>query len=172
MSTGVTHRWRTEIIDGVEREIPTPKKLHIRIQNRIEQVMFRAVHQHPQFEMLPGLDTLLDRGRDFLCPDIVVTRSDAVYDPDNDMLHARDALLAVEILSPGQTVGELFGKCDLLHEAGCPVCWIIWGEKRRAWISEGVDLQLEVTEYGRLSAHTLPDEFCVNLEEVFQERRG
>jgi Uma2 family endonuclease len=177
MSTAVTHHWRTEVIDGVEREIPTPKPLHIRIQNRMEEIMFAAARANPEFEVLPGLDVLLDRGKDYLCPDIVVTRADAVY-ADNDMqfshdrpcktpswLHASDALLAVEILSPGQTVQELFGKCDLLHEAGCPICWVICGEKRRAWISIQSESRTEVTD--RLWAHTLPSDFHVSFDYLF-----
>lgn len=164
---GVTHRWRTEIIDGVERKIPTPKPLHIRIQNRLEQAMFQAVAKHPQFEMLPGLDVLLDRGRDYLCPDIVVTRADASFDNANDILHARDALLAIEILSPGQTVQELFGKVSLLHEAGCPACWVIWGERRRAWVSTAPNGPIEVSNELTLYAPSLPSEFSIALDWLF-----
>jgi Uma2 family endonuclease len=123
--------------------------------------MYAAMDAYPQYEVLPGLDTLLDRGRDYLCPDIVVTRSDATYDKDNDMLHARDALLAVEILSPGQTVDELFGKCKLLAAAGCPVCWVIHGEKRRAYLCDSFH---DYSQVSRLEAHTLPADFWIPVD--------
>jgi Uma2 family endonuclease len=155
--------YHSERIDGVEREKPTPRKSHIRIQNRILEIMFGARKLDSSFEPMPELATLLDKGTDFLVPDIVVTRTDADY--DNGMLHARDALLAIEILSPGQTIPELFGKCELLHEAGCPVCWVIWGERRRAWIHLADDLR-EVTE---LQAATLPAAWWINMEQLFAQ---
>ena len=163
MATHTAFRYYTEIIDGVERELPTPKKLHIRIQNLILRLFFAAQDSYLEFDVMPALDVLLDRGRDYLVPDITVVRRNATY--DNGMLHAKDALLCIEILSPGQTVDELYGKCELLFEAGCPVCWVIWGERRRGWICRPGNR----CETADLRAETLPPAFWISLERLFAD---
>jgi Uma2 family endonuclease len=50
---------------------------------------------------------------------------------DGDL--ADPPMLAVEIMSPGQTLSELLDRCERLLTAGTPVCWIIWPERRKAW---------------------------------------
>jgi len=77
MRAALTHRYHLERIEGVDREKPTPKKLHIRIQNGILALMFEAVKLNPAFEAMPELDTLLETGKDFLVLDIVVTHHEA-----------------------------------------------------------------------------------------------
>jgi Uma2 family endonuclease len=47
---------------------------------------------------------------------------------------ADPALLAVEIMSPGQTLSDLLDRCERLQKSGTPQCWLIWPEKRQAWI--------------------------------------
>ncbi|MGA8594541.1 MAG: hypothetical protein WB676_07330, partial [Bryobacteraceae bacterium] len=34
---------------------------------------------------------------------------------------------------PGQSIGQLFDKCELLHSAGTKHCWVLWPAKRTAW---------------------------------------
>jgi hypothetical protein len=36
-------------------------------------------------------------------------------------------------MSPGQTIGQLFDKCELLHAGGTKYCWVVWPQKRAAW---------------------------------------
>jgi Uma2 family endonuclease len=42
-------------------------------------------------------------------------------------------LLCVEIVSPPDRVGKLFGKCEDYHKWGVPYCWVIDPERKRAW---------------------------------------
>lgn len=62
---------------------------------------------------------------------------------DSDL--ADPAVLCVEILTPGQAIANLIDKADRLLKAGTPVCWLIWPERRRAWIYTREDLR-EATE--------------------------
>jgi len=52
-------------------------------------------------------------------------------------------------MSPGQTLSELFDKCERLLRAGAPLCWIIYGEKRKAWTYSAA-LDLEETDVLRV----------------------
>ncbi len=65
------------------------------------------------FEILPSLDLLC--GRDRYVPDLVVAAKNAQY--TDDMLDGASSL-AVEIMSPGQTIGRLFEKCDVYVRHG------------------------------------------------------
>ncbi len=79
---------------------------------------------------LAGCELNVLCGPDRLVPDVVVVAKDAGY-TDGDL--ADPPLLAVEILSRGQTIGNLFDKAERMVRAGTPICWILWPERRTAW---------------------------------------
>lgn len=120
-------KYHVERIDGKEIEKPTPKKLHAFVMAALMAELFKQ--NVLDLMVLPALDVLVGNG-DWIVPDIVIARRDAKY--DNGML-AEPPVLAVEIMSPGQTFGNLLDKCDRLHRAGTARCWVIWPEKRKAW---------------------------------------
>lgn len=133
MSTAVTPGYHLELIDGREIEKPLPKKLHVFVQTYLASVLARdlprAYRAGSELNVLCGADRLV--------PDVTVMKRDAKY-IDGDL--ADPAVFAVEILSPSQTVGQLFDKADRLVRAGALMCWIIWPEKRRAWIYSADDV--------------------------------
>lgn len=129
MSTVLTEPiYHVELIDGREIEKPLPKKLHARIQQRIQMELAKQIGSYPA-EVLPALNVRC--GEDRLIPDIVVASESARYQ-DGDL--AEGAYLAVEIMSPGQTIGFLFDKADRLVRTGTKWCWIVWPARRQAWI--------------------------------------
>ena len=133
MSALLTERYHFERIDGREVEKPLPKKLHAFIQ---EYLCFYFRVNLPAFlRAAPELNVLCAEDR--LVPDVTVMMRSARY-LDGDL--AEPPVLAVEILSPGQTVGDLFGKADRLLKAGTATCWIIWPENRKAWTYTSSDL--------------------------------
>jgi Uma2 family endonuclease len=69
-------------------------------------------------------------GKDRLVPDITIVEQSARYE-DGDL--ADPPILAVEIMSPGQTLSQLLDRCERLQKAGTPQCWIVWPERRQAW---------------------------------------
>jgi len=128
MSTVQTQSaYHLERIDGQEVQKPSPKKLHALIERYL--VIVLAHHLPKQYVAAPELNVLC--GEDRLVPDVTVTERMARYD-DGDL--ADSPLVAIEILSPGRTVGQLFDKADRLVRAGAPVCWVIWPERRQAWM--------------------------------------
>jgi Uma2 family endonuclease len=128
MSTVLTQPvYHLERIDGREIQKPLPKKLHVLLEAYLVVAFSRNLPK--TYQVAPELNVLC--GEDRLVPDVSVVERNARYE-DGDL--ADPPQLAAEIMSPGQTVGQLFDKADRLVRAGAPVCWVIWPERRQAWI--------------------------------------
>ena len=129
----VTPQYHVELIDGREVEKPLPKKLHVMIQTYLLIVLNRAFEEryfaYPELNFLTGGRTPEGR-REYIVPDLVVVTPSSKYE-DGDL--AEPPIWGVEILSPGQTIGDLFHRAERLLRLGCPLVWVIWPEKRRAW---------------------------------------
>ena len=96
-------------------------------------------------------------------PDVTVVERNARYQ-DGDL--AELPIWGVEILSPGQTIGDLFVRAERLLKLGCPLVWVIWPEKRRAWEYRN-DLEEQRSELtGQLPNG---DAIVVPLSEVWAE---
>lgn len=125
--------YHTELIDGREIPKPLPKKLHAIIQGYLTALFMTLLSK--QFQTLPALNIWC--GPDRLVPDLVIADRHARYE-NGDLIDP--AAFAVDILSRGQTLGELLGKADRIVRAGTPVCWVIWPERRKAWMLSLDDL--------------------------------
>jgi Uma2 family endonuclease len=118
-----------EYIDGELRPKPMPTREHSQVQ---ANVLFHIRLNHEgQFEALPELTTRL-RETMFLVPDLAV----------EDLAHpiqgrypglGNPVFLCIEIKSPDDRIGKLFGKCEEYHSWGVPHCWIIDPERKVAW---------------------------------------
>ena len=126
--------YHKELIDGCEVEKPLPKNLHAFAETFL--LVNLATRLPRRYEALPELNVLC--GADRLVPDVVIAERSARYD-DGDL--ADPPLLAIEIMSPGQRLSELFDRCERLHKAGTPQCWVIWPERRQAWMFTPVSLE-------------------------------
>jgi Uma2 family endonuclease len=119
--------YHLERIDGREVQKPLPKKLHAFVQSYLIRIL--SGNPQPSVRILSELNVLC--GNDRVIPDVTVVRRNARY-IDGDL--ADPAILAVEILSPGQPLSVLIDKAERLIKAGTPMCWIIWPERRQAWM--------------------------------------
>ena len=137
--------YHVERIHGQEIQKPLPKRLHAILQKRI-MLELAKLETAGRFEVLPEVD-MLTGGGNWVVPDVVVAAVDAQYDSGK---LARPAELAVEIMSPGQTIGQLFDKCEILHAGGTKHCWVIWPAKRTAWRYDAGELP--VIEESELAA--------------------
>lgn len=88
------------------------------------------------YEALPELNVLC--GADRLVPDVVIVERSARYE-DGDL--ADPPVLAIEIMSPGQPLSNLLDRCERLHKAGTPLCWVVWPERRQAWMFTPVSFE-------------------------------
>jgi Uma2 family endonuclease len=131
MSSSVvaTTPYHTELIDGREVPKPLPKILHARLQSYLILAIGNQLHdQRPGWEVLSEQNILC--GDERLVPDVLIVGPDAHY-VDGDL--ASPAVMAVEILSPGQDISDLFTKAGKIMKSGTPFCVILWPERQRCW---------------------------------------
>ena len=163
------YRYHVELIDRREVEKPTPKKLHTWIQVYLIVALAKILPE--AFEPLSELDVLTgaqtpDGRREYICPDVQVASRTAKY--EEGML-AEPPVLGIEILSPGQTITELFGRADRLVKLGVSSVWVIWPEKRRAWQVGPARIDEATTKLSfRLSAGTEPEYLDIHLPEMWK----
>ncbi len=146
-AVGATHQYHVERINGREVEKPLPKRLHALVQTWLLRTFFQQ--NFAGLVILAELDVLVGNG-DWLVPDIIIANEKARF--HNDML-ADPPLLAIDILSPRQGLGEMITKCEELHRIGTPLCWIVWPEKRAAWHYQAAHVpeQVETLRFGEFA---------------------
>lgn len=122
--------YHVELINGREVPKPLPKRLHWLVQARLFRELLKW-EAALNLEVGTEVDVFAGRSSsERLIPDVAAVSTESAY---KDGILVSGALLAVEIMSPGQTIGQLFDKCELLHAGGTKYCWVIWPEKRTAW---------------------------------------
>jgi len=162
MGAVLVESYHVELIDGRKVQKPWPKKLHSMAQTFLIQWFGRELSK--EYRALSELNVLC--GSDRLVPDVTVTLRTSRYS-DGDL--ADPAALCVEILSPGQTVGDLFDKANRLIKSGVSTCWIIWPERRKAWIYTSGDL-IEAAELLKAEIPNMSSsELQVRVEEMWAE---
>jgi Uma2 family endonuclease len=118
-----------EYIDGVLIQKSTGAKRHSQVQANLTWLILNRYRG--RLNPLPELTTRLREGQ-FYVPDLAVEdltkpitgRYPGPADP---------VLLCVEVMSPPDRVGRLFGKCEEYHKWGVPYCWVIDPERKIAW---------------------------------------
>ena len=118
-----------EYVDGVLLPKSMGTKKHSQVQANIAKLIGSRYDEI--LNPLPELTTRLREGQ-FYVPDLAVEdlakpiqgRYPGPHDP---------VLLCVEIVSPPDRVGKLFGKSEEYHKWGVPYCWVIDPERKMAW---------------------------------------
>lgn len=142
--------YHVELIDGREVEKPLPKGSHILVQRFLILNLTRKLPTNilamPELNVLTGGVTPEGR-REYVVPDVTVVARSAKYE-NGDL--AEPPIWGVKIISPGQTIGDLFVRAERLLNFGCPRVWGIWPEKQRVW-EYSADLEEQRTQLtGRL----------------------
>ena len=176
MSVLVSASYHLESIDGVEIEKPLPKRPHWVVQTFLTQWFGRIVTDK-NYDVMSEANVIC--GADRLVPDVALAPMNSRY-LDGDLVDP--PTLAVEIISPGQTLVETIDKCNRLLRAGTQMCWIIWPEKRLAWNYSSEDLEKVTTQtgfsqnliFGYVGDRTLNDVESLPIADIWAEldRRG
>jgi len=118
-----------EYIDGILLPKPMGTKKHSQVQVNLARLIGNRYDE--TLNPLTELTTRLREGQ-FYVPDLAVEDLakpiQGRYPGPNDPV-----LLCVEIVSPPDRVGKLFGKCEEYHRWGVPYCWVIDPERKIAW---------------------------------------
>jgi Uma2 family endonuclease len=105
-----------------------PKGMGTRKHSRIQRRVLELLGAYRTFEAFPELHARL-RETEFRIPDIIVERKPVV----NEEYPVSPVYLCIEILSPDQTLRQLFDKCERYHAWGTGYCWVIDPEAPSAW---------------------------------------
>ncbi|MBV8867548.1 MAG: Uma2 family endonuclease, partial [Acidobacteriaceae bacterium] len=115
-----------EYLDGVLIPKSMGTKRHSQVQANITYLIRNRYGE--QLNPLPELTTRI-RETQFYVPDVAIEElarpiQGRYPGPNNPVL------LCVEIVSPPDRVGKLFGKCEEYHKWGVPHCWVIDPERK------------------------------------------
>lgn len=75
-------------------------------------------------------------------------------------------MLCVEILSPGDRLGETLATCEEYHAWGVPYCWVVDPVKQTAWEYHAQGEPVKIEAGGTLRA----GELVIQLPELFARR--
>lgn len=148
-----------EFVDGRIEERNLGEKEHSIIQ-RYLTVLFAIKRAEWGVEVFPELRTQT-QSRRFRVPDVLVVRSGEKF----DRYVTQPPLIAIEILSPEDTLRAMQGKAAEYRAFGVEHVWIIDPEPRLAYLS--TDSGLEEVKSGELAVPGTP--IRVVLSEMFAE---
>jgi len=119
----------SDVLEEDEREILTiadedddemPTMIHGELQLMLLRLLMQCLKA--EFRVLPPV-TFQGVGRKFT-PDVVVYPKDYRQVPESSLV-LEPPLLAVEIISPGQTMRDMVNKCQGMVASGVEECWIV-----------------------------------------------
>ena len=140
-----------EYIDGVLRPKPMATGLHGLIQ-----LLLGMLLRQQGVDARTEVTVRLTPTR-YLVPDVIADRTLP------DMYPTEPVALCVEILSPGDRLGEALAKCEEYHAWGVPYCWVIDPIKQTGWEYHNQSDPSKVEAGGSLHAGNL----AVQLTDLF-----
>lgn len=161
---------RGELVRGEIVEMPPPKPLHGRYANRFAFLLTKHVLPRELGEvMINDAGYVLARLPDIVRgPDVSFVRRDRVPNgqlPDSYFPGPPD--LAVEVISPSDTIGDIDDKIDDYLAAGCPLVVILHPKRRTATLYRPAATPQIVREPEALDLSPIVDGFNCSLADVF-----
>jgi Uma2 family endonuclease len=159
---------KRELLDGELIELPPPKRKHTITQHRIADAL-------GPYCSARGLLVLVEAGfrmgkqcNEWLQPDVSVISPEqeerAAADPDGYYQGA--PLIAIEVISPGNTAEAVERKLAKYFENGACEAWVAYSKTRRIWRYQGLQAQA-VIEHAVSTSPLLPG-FEMDLGEIFR----
>ena len=148
---------RYEFIDGEVYMLSSPNVFHQRIISRLHIALDRYLDGKPCDAFVSPFDVILKRRGDsrftnIVQPDLLVI-CNWKDDVDQNKRYSGTPRLVVEVLSPGNTVREMFTKLDLYRDSGIEEYWIIDPERNTALIYRFENYTFAETRNYRESDH-------------------
>jgi Uma2 family endonuclease len=143
-----------EYRDGVVHPKPMPTKFHAALEWMLV-LMLRKLGLDAFQEVTVRLSPTK-----YLVPDVIA--APVIQSP----YPTEPVLICCEILSPGDGLGAMLGKCEEYHAWGVPFCWVIDPIKRTAWEYHSAEDPVRVT------AKLCAGDVTISLEELFSALRS
>jgi Uma2 family endonuclease len=134
------NRIKDELIGGEVVKMPPASNLHDRIKNRIKFLLDRYIDQNS----LSALESLVEIGAvvskyDTFVPDVSVVSCKRFSGVDRVFRGAPD--LAIEVVSPSDTVIRLKAKVDTYLQGGSNAVWVVFPESCSVTVYSGSSLR-------------------------------
>ena len=124
-----TYRPDCDYIDGEVVERNVGERGHGRLQGII---CAWFLSREPQWRVTVLVEVRLKVAeRRYRIPDLIVLSADAPY----EKVVITPPLLCVEVLSPCDTLNDIWDRIVDYFAIGVPVCWIVDPESRRGWVA-------------------------------------
>ena len=150
-----TYKPACDYIDGVLHQKSMPTRKHGAMQTRLGRLLSE---EFPDFEAESEVTVQIRTGK-YLVPDLIVQEGDRIQDP----YPIEPVYLCIEILSPGDRMSEMLGKCEDYHEWGVETAWIVDPESKQAWEYRRGHRPVEVPPEGSLTAGAI----SLSLSRIF-----
>jgi Uma2 family endonuclease len=158
---------KRELLDGELIELPPPKRRHTIVQHRIAEALRRYAVERGLLVLVEA-GFRLEAGRGWLQPDVSVVWQEqeerAAADPD--AYYQGSPLIAVEVISLGNTAETVERKLAKYFENGAGEVWVAYPKTRRIWRYQELQAQA-VIERDVFTSPLLPG-FEMNLTAIFQ----
>lgn len=158
----------TEYVEGELRQKMVPKRAHSTLQKTM--VILLGKWREGVFDALPEASIDLQVGKRIrsLVPDVCVYPVETIKQTPGDANFTQPPLLAIEILSPGQSIPQILEKTAFYLEAGVPLVWVVDPRGRSITVCRSDRLPQVCRGEDRLEDETVLPGFSVSVREVFE----
>lgn len=123
-----------ELIEGELQILPPPKSRHILIASNAYELLRALKGQGIGRVLMEAGYKLSDNPPTWVQPDVSFVKQSRVQTLPKDGYFAGAPDLAIEVVSPSESVGDLQKKVSLMLKAGCLAVWVIYPEERTVQI--------------------------------------
>ena len=125
---------RMELSEGELEMFPPPRRRHTLTMARLFRALDALVADRGLGEVAPSEAGYVLDGQTFRCPDVSFIRAERLASANLDGWVEGAPDLAVEVISPSETVKEMSEKRQQFLKAGSHEVWLIFPENRTAEI--------------------------------------
>jgi Uma2 family endonuclease len=160
---------RCELVDGVLVEKAMGNREGM-IEGWLSRQLGNYLEDHPLGVWTTGSGTYRLLEDQIRFPDVAFTSWDRIPVDADPKVFAPDWVpnLAVEILSPSNTRGEMLRKLQDYFTAGVDLVWYVDPDQRTVEVFTGVDRKQVLTENDTLTGGTVLPGFQVSVREIFE----
>jgi Uma2 family endonuclease len=159
---------KRELLDGELIELPPPKRRHTITQHRIAHALQPYADSHGLLVLVEAGFRMGTHRNEWLQPDVSVISREQEERAAADLegYYEGAPLIAIEVISPGNTAEAVERKLAKYFENGAAEVWVAYSKTRRVWRYEGRKAQALI-EHDVFTSPLLPG-FEMDLSEIFR----
>ena len=159
------NRIKDELIGGEIVKMPPASSPHDLIKSKIHEILavFLRANQQLKLTSIVEYGLQIDRHNTFIADGVIVSKSRL---PTVTRIFQGAPELAIEVVSPSDTVSHMKSKVDAYLRAGSSVVWVVFPESKSVVVYSG-DSMHEVKGDEKIEIAILPG-FSVPVAEFFE----